>query len=49
MKLIGDELYVGFIDLGGNRFASIHAINTQVGSEDWSTKVNWNVSTLDLA
>jgi outer membrane protein assembly factor BamB len=49
MKLIGDELYVGFNDLGRNQFASIHAINTQVGSEDWSTKVNWNVSTLDIA
>ncbi len=49
MKLIGDELYVGFNDLGQNQFASIHAINTQVGSEDWSAKVNWNVSTLDLA
>jgi len=49
MKLIGDELYVGFNDLGQNQFASIHAINTQVGSEDWSTKVNWNVSTLDIA
>ncbi len=49
MKLIGDELYVGFNDLGQNQFASIHAINTQVGSEDWSVKVNWNVSTLDLA
>lgn len=49
MKLIGDELYVGFNDLGRNPFASIHAINTQTGSEDWSTKVNWNVSGLDLA
>jgi outer membrane protein assembly factor BamB len=49
MKLIGDELYVGFNDLGQNQFASIHAINTQVGSEDWSAKVNWNVSALDLA
>lgn len=49
MKLIGDELYVGFNDLGQNQFASIHAINTQTGSEDWSTKVNWNVSTLDIA
>ena len=49
MKLIGDELYVGFNDLGQNQFASIHAINTQTGSEDWSAKVNWNVSTLDLA
>jgi outer membrane protein assembly factor BamB len=49
MKLIGDELYVGFNDLGQNQFASIHAINTQTGSEDWSTKVNWNVGTLDIA
>ena len=34
---------VGFNDLGQNQFASIHAINTQTGSEDWSTKVNWDV------
>jgi outer membrane protein assembly factor BamB len=48
MKLIGDELYVGFNDLGPSQFASIHAINTQAGSEDWSTRVNWNVGTLDI-
>ena len=49
LKLTGNELYVGFNDLGQNQFATIHAINTQTGNEDWSTKVNWNVSTLDIA
>ena len=49
MKLIGEELYVGFNDLGKIHFVSIHAVNSRTGSEDWSTKVNWNVSTLDLA
>lgn len=49
LKMIGNELFVGFNDVGQNQFASIHAINTQTGNEDWSTKVNWNVSTLDLA
>lgn len=49
LKLMGDVLYVGFNDLGQNQFGTIHAINTQTGSEYWSTKVNWNVSTLDLA
>ena len=49
MKLIGEELYVGFNDLGKIHFVSIHAINSRTGREDWSTTVNWNVSTLDLA
>ncbi len=49
LKLIGDELYVGFNDLGQNQFASIYALNTRTGSEDWSATVNWNVSTLDIA
>jgi outer membrane protein assembly factor BamB len=49
MTLIGDELYVGFNDLGQDQFASIHAINLQTGREDWSATVRWNVSTLDLA
>ena len=49
LKLIGAELYVGFNDLGRNQFATIHAINIHSGDEDWSTRVNWNVSTLDLA
>ncbi len=49
LKLIGDELYVGFNDLGGNQLASIHAINTRTGNEDWSASAHWNVSTLDLA
>lgn len=48
LKMIGNELYVGFNDVGQNQFASIHAINTQTGNEDWSTRVNWNVSTLDI-
>jgi outer membrane protein assembly factor BamB len=51
MKLLGDELYVGFNGLGEyeDQFVSIHAINTLTGGEDWSATVRWNVSTLDLA
>jgi outer membrane protein assembly factor BamB len=49
MMLIGDELYVGFNDLGDDQYASIHAINLQTGREDWRATVTWNVSTLDLA
>ena len=51
MKLLGDELYVGFNGLGEyeDQFVSIHAINTLTGGEDWSATVRWNVGTLDLA
>jgi hypothetical protein len=51
MTKIGNELYVGFNDEGPyeDQFASIHAINTLTGSEDWSARVRWNVSTLNLA
>jgi outer membrane protein assembly factor BamB len=50
LKLLGDELYVGFNGLGEykDQFVSIHAINALTGGEDWSATVRWNVSTLDL-
>lgn len=49
IKLLGEELYMGFSGGGPNPFASIHAVNTQTGSEDWSATVRWNISALDLA
>jgi outer membrane protein assembly factor BamB len=51
LKLLGDELYVGFNGLGeyADQFVSIHAINALTGGEDWSATVRWNASTLDLA
>ena len=50
LKLLGEELYVGFSGPGGRgAFSSIHAVNTQTGSEDWSATMHWNIGTLDLA
>jgi outer membrane protein assembly factor BamB len=40
LKLLGEELYVGFSGGGGpDAYASIHAVNTHTGSEDWSATV----------
>ena len=37
LKLLGEELYVGFSGPGGrDPFSSIHAVNAQTGREDWS-------------
>jgi mRNA-degrading endonuclease RelE of RelBE toxin-antitoxin system len=49
IKLLREELYAGFSGGGPDPFASIHAVNTQTGNEDWSATVQWNVGTLDLA
>jgi hypothetical protein len=49
MKLLDDELYVGFNELGHNQAAGIHAINTHTGTENRSAIVRWNARTFDLA
>ncbi|GCE21625.1 outer membrane protein assembly factor BamB family protein [Dictyobacter kobayashii] len=47
MKLIADELYVGFNEHGRGQHGTVHAINVLTGSEDWSASAEW-VNALDV-